>query len=172
MTTIPPPPLPLNDGRDEDRAWTDRKNRYREEVPYGCRRCLKAGLRGHPDLWLDCHHPWGRGNRYDVGQEPASALMWLCQEHHDALHKAHNAFSRKLRIIGKARDGSTIHHRALYSITLYIWSMVYVLSGRALLTSGARCAFYVAGVVLGSEYGPVSLLATAIWPVLYLWRKR
>ena len=150
-----------------DQAWAARKAQYRETVPYGCRRCLKAGLRGDPDQWLDCHHVWGNGRIWDTGAEPDHALMWLCQEHHKALHRDHARFCRKLRIIGE--DG--IRHAMLYSLSLGVWTLLYVMTGRALLTAPARALLYAAGVLAGVQYGPAALCLLLIWPALILWRK-
>lgn len=160
-------PVPSSPEVREERAWRDRKDAYRETVPYGCRRCLRAGLRGDPDQWLDCHHVWGNGRIWETGQEPDHALMWLCQEHHDTLTLMHARFCRKLHVM----HGQNIRHPMPYSVTLGIFTWCYVLFGRALLTAGARAGFYTAGVLLCALYGPAVLLLLLIWPALILWRK-
>lgn len=173
MTTIPPPPeafdKPLpHPPPDSDAAWTARKAAYRQTVPYGCRRCLRAGLRGDPDQWLDCHHVWGNNRRWATGSEPDHALMWLCQPHHDALTLAHARMCRKLKIM----HGSNITHPAAYSITLALFTYVYVYTGRALLTSGARAALYVAGGIVSAVFGMLGIVITvALWAAVTLWRR-
>jgi hypothetical protein len=158
--------LPPADTAARDQAWAARKAAYRETVPYGCRRCLKAGLRGDPEQWLDCHHVWGNGRIWDTGAEPDHALMWLCQPHHDTLTRDHARFCRKLRVM----HGNDIRHPMLYSVTLGVWTFLYVLTGRVLLTAPARAGLYAAGVYLGVRYGAAALCLLLIWPALLLWR--
>ena len=149
-----------------EQAWSRRKQQYRETVPYGCRRCLRAGLRGDPEQWLDCHHVWGNGRIWDTGAEPDHALMWLCQEHHDYLTVRHARLCRRLGIM----HGQDIRRPAGYSLTLGVFTWIYVLSGRVQLTAGARAAYFTAGVLLCARYGAAVLLLLLIWPALILWR--
>jgi hypothetical protein len=165
VTDILPPPPRL----DDDAAWQKRKDLYRKEYGYGCRRCLKAGIQGDPDEWLHLHHLAGKYRIWDYGKEPDHALMWLCQEHHKALHRAHGKFCRWVH--PRIMHGNDIRHPAGYSITLYVWSILYVYSGRAFLTAGARAASYLAGVFACSLIGPPAFLLVLAWPAHYLWRK-
>ena len=155
---------------DPDKAWTERKRQYRETHPYGCRRCLRAGLRGDPDRWLDIHHVWGDNRIWPTGSEPDHALMFLCQPHHDELTRVHARFCRWWQL-PKIMHGNTIRHPMLYSVTLGLFTYAYVLTGRALLTSAARWGFYLAGGWLALWLGPAFALAICVWPLWYLWRK-